>query len=226
MTIDQAFNATVEYYDDWIKKALPNYGDIFGTAIDLIPFDAIAQIDVLDLGSGTGLFSKHVLDKYPHANFVLYDVADKMLRVAQERFRLQHLQFKYVVGNYRTLKAAQEFDLVISSLSIHHLMDGEKIELFRTIHQLLRKTGVFINIDQVRGETTYLRDLYWSHWLTQVKRVEPSEERIRESINRRTTYDRDALLVDQLQWLKEAGFVNVDCVYKNYFVGVFFACKM
>jgi tRNA (cmo5U34)-methyltransferase len=149
-----------------------------------------------------------------------------MLRVAQERFRLQHLQFKYVVGNYRTLKAAQEFDLVISSLSIHHLMDGEKIELFRTIHQLLRKTGVFINIDQVRGETTYLRDLYWSHWLTQVKRVEPSEERIRESINRRTTYDRDALLVDQLQWLKEAGFVNVDCVYKNYFVGVFFACKM
>ena len=40
MTIDQAFNASVEYYDDWIKKALPNYGDIFGTATDLIPFNS------------------------------------------------------------------------------------------------------------------------------------------------------------------------------------------
>ncbi len=96
MTIDQAFNASVEYYDDWMKKALPNYGDIFGTATDLIPFDTTARIDVLDLGAGTGLFSKHVLDKYPQANFVLYDVADKMLGVAQERFRQRHLQFKWV----------------------------------------------------------------------------------------------------------------------------------
>jgi len=225
MTIDQAFNASVEYYDDWMKKALPNYGDIFGTATDLIPFDTAAQIDVLDLGAGTGLFSKHVLDKYPQANFVLYDVADKMLGVAQERFRQQHLQFKYIVGDYRTLQVAQEFDLVISSLSIHHLTDDEKIKLFRSVHKLLRKVGVFINIDQVLGETAYLRDLYWGRWLSQVKRVEASEARIQESINRRTTYDRDALLVDQLQWLKEAGFVNVDCIYKNYFVGVFFACK-
>ena len=85
---------------------------------------------------------------------------------------------------------------------------------------------MFINIDQIRGETAYLRDLYWGHWLAQVKRVESSKERINASIERRRTYDRDALLLDQLQWLKDAGFANVDCVYKNYFVGVFIACKM
>ena len=114
---------------------------------------------------------------------------------------------------------------MISSLSIHHLTDDEKIKLFHSVYQLLRKNGVFINIDQVRGETAYLRNLYWDHWLTQVKRVEPSAARIQDSISRRTAYDRDASLGDQLQWLKEAGFVNVDCVYKNYFVGVFFAGK-
>lgn len=225
MAIDQAFNASVEYYDDWMKKALPNYTDLFGTAIEVIPFDPTAQIDVLDLGAGTGLFSKHVLDKYPQANFVLYDVADKMLEMAQERFRRHQRQFKYVVADYRALQVSQEFDLVISSLSIHHLTDDEKIKLFHSVYQLLRKNGVFINIDQVRGETAYLRDLYWDHWLTQVKRVEPSAARIQDSISRRTAYDRDASLGDQLQWLKEAGFVNVDCVYKNYFVGVFFAGK-
>ena len=226
MTIDQAFNASVEYYDDWIKKALPNYGDIFGTATDLIPFNTTAQIDVLDLGAGTGLFSKHVLDKYPKANFVLYDLADKMMEIARERFFKQHLQFKYIIGDYRALQVTQEFDLAISSLSIHHLKDNEKSLLFRSVYKVLRKGGVFINIDQVRGETAYLRDLYRDHWLAQVKRLGASDEHIRESIDRRKTYDQDALLADQIQWLKEAGFVNVDCVYKNYFMGVFFACKI
>jgi tRNA (cmo5U34)-methyltransferase len=225
MTVDQAFNAAIDYYDDWMKKALPNYNDLFGSAQMLIPFDLERPIEVLDLGAGTGQFSKHVLEKYPHAMFVLYDLADKMLEVAKDRFQSTLSQFEFVVGDYRTLQVSHDFDLVISSLSIHHLADGEKQALFRSIYGVLRKPGLFINIDQVRGETAYLRDVYWKFWLNQVRQREPSEKRIQESIDRRVTYDQDALMVDQLRWLMEAGFVNVDCVYKNFFVGVFLAMK-
>ena len=225
MTIEQAFNASIEYYDDWMRKALPNYDDIFGTAKDLLTFAPETQIDVLDLGAGTGLFSKHVMEKHPKARFVLYDLADRMLEMARNRFRQRLDQFEFVVGDYRALQLSRQFDLVISSLSIHHLADDDKQTLFHTIYDVLRKPGLFINIDQIRGETTYLQDMYWKHWLEQVRRVEPSEERIQASIERRTTYDRDTLLSEQLQWLKDAGFANVDCVYKNYFVGVFLAMK-
>jgi len=225
MTVDQAFNASVDYYDDWMKKALPNYDDLFGSAQKLIPFAPDLPIDVLDLGAGTGLFSKHILAKYPHAKFVLYDLADKMLEVAKDRFQACLSQFEFVIGDYRTLRAAHDFDVVISSLSIHHLTDDEKQTLFRTIYGVLRKPGLFINIDQIRGETAYLREVYWNYWLTQVRQRESSETRIQESIDRRVGYDRDALLADQLRWLKGAGFANVDCVYKNFFVGVFLAMK-
>ncbi len=225
MTIDQAFNASIDYYDDWMKKALPNYEDIYKTAQELIPFAPTAPIDVLDLGAGTGLFSKHVWEKYPQARFLLYDLADKMLDVAKERFSSSPQQFEFVIGDYRTLQVPHQFDLVVSSLSIHHLTDDEKRKLFRDIYSVLREPGVFINIDQIRGATTYLQDLYWNRWLEQVRQREPSEKRIQESIDRRVTYDRDALLEDQLRWLTEASFVNVDCVYKNYFIGVFLAMK-
>lgn len=226
MTIDQAFNASIDYYDEWMRKALPNYADIFHTAQELVPFPPEQAIDLLDLGAGTGLFSKHILEKYPSARFLLYDLADKMLGVAKERFHDRPRQFEFKVGDYRTLEVAREFDLVVSSLSIHHLADIEKRDLFRTIHGILRASGVFLNVDQIRGGTDYLRDLYWTHWLAQVRRSEPSEKRIRESIDRRTAYDHDALMGDQLRWLSEAGFVNVDCVYKNFFVGVFLAMKV
>ena len=223
MTIEQAFNTSINYYDDWMKKALPNYEDIFKTALELIHFAPTDPIDVLDLGAGTGLFSKHVFEKYPNAKFLLYDLADKMIEVAKDRFRSYPQQFEFFIGDYRTLQIEHKYDLAISSLSIHHLDDNDKHKLFRSVFDILRSPGVFINIDQIRGETSFLQDLYWNHWLVQVKRAEPSEERIQESISRRTKYDRDSLLKDQLQWLTEAGFVNVDCVYKNFFVGVFFA---
>jgi tRNA (cmo5U34)-methyltransferase len=225
MPIDLAFDASVEYYDDWTMKALPNYTDLFRTAQELVPFPPAQAIEVLDLGAGTGLFSLHILEKYPNARFLLYDVAGKMLDGARQRFRAFPRQFEYRVGDYRKLETTHAYDLVISSLSIHHLADEEKQALFRSVHGVLRAPGVFINVDQVRGGTDYLRDLYWTHWLARVRRSETSEQRIRESIERRTAYDRDALLEDQLRWLSEAGFSNVDCVYKNYFVGAFLAMK-
>jgi len=36
--------------------------------------------------------------------------------------------------------------------------------------------------------------------------------------------DRDSALLDQLDWMKMAGFF-ADCVYKNYFGGIFLALK-
>jgi tRNA (cmo5U34)-methyltransferase len=225
MTIDQAFNATTATYDDWMQRALLGYADLFETAVHIIPFPADRPIRVLDLGAGTGLFSQHVLDAYPRAEFVLVDVADKMLEAARERFRNQAGQFRFEISDYRELNRRQEYDLVISSLSIHHLMDTEKHSLFQSIFNVLQATGVFINVDQIRGETETLRRLYWNRWMSHVRQSGATEEQIQSSISRRTKYDKDALLTDQITWLKEAGFTTVDCVYKNYFLGVFLAIK-
>ena len=59
-TIAQAFDASVDYYDDWMRVALPSYDGIFAAALEQIPFEKDASIRVLDLGAGTGLFSWHV----------------------------------------------------------------------------------------------------------------------------------------------------------------------
>jgi tRNA (cmo5U34)-methyltransferase len=225
MPIAQAFNASVAYYDEWIKKALPGYDDIFSAALALMPFDRETPLRILDLGAGTGLFSAHVLQKFPRAHFTLYDVADQMLAGARARFQAYPEQFEYILGDYRTLTVTSEFDLVISSLSIHHLSDLEKRALFNALPARLRPAGRLVNVDQIRAETPYLRELYWARWLSQVTQSGASAEQIRESRERRLAYDQEASLADQLRWLQEAGFTDVDCVYKNFFVGVFLGIK-
>jgi tRNA (cmo5U34)-methyltransferase len=225
MPIAQAFNASVAYYDEWIRKALPGYDDIFSAALALMPFDPHTPLRVLDLGAGTGLFSQHVLQKFPRAHFTLYDIADQMLAGARDRFQAYPEQFEYILGDYRTLTVTPGFDLVISSLSIHHLSDPEKRTLFNALPALLQPAGRFVNIDQIRAETPYLRELYWTRWLSQVTQSGASAEQIRESRDRRLAYDQEASLAEQLRWFQEAGFSEVDCIYKNFFVGVFLGIK-
>jgi tRNA (cmo5U34)-methyltransferase len=225
MSVGQEFDRSAESYDSWMRLALPSYNEIFLTALEIMPFEVDKATEVLDLGAGTGLFSWHVFGKYPQARFVLCDLAPRMLEVAEGRFKGHEDQFEYIVGDYREYKSARRFDLVISSLSIHHLTDEEKRKLFGEVYRVLRDGGVFVNIDQIKGPTPDLVDLYWENWLGKVRAAEAPEEQIQASIQRRTKYDHDASLVDQLNWLSEAGFVNVDCVYKNFFIGVFYASK-
>jgi tRNA (cmo5U34)-methyltransferase len=225
VAIDRAFNETIEYYDSWIRKAVPGYADLFTTATELIPFTSDEPVDVLDLGAGTGFFASQVLEKYPMGRFVLWDVAGRMLDVARQRFRDRREQFRYVVDDYRNLQDAGSFDLIVSSLSIHHLEDDEKRELFRRIYDILRDRGVFINIDLVRGPTPVLEDFYCKNWFEKMRRAGASEEEIRAGIKRRLAFDKDALLDDQLLWLREAGFTDVDCVYRNFKMGLFLGVK-
>ena len=225
MAIDQAFNETVDYYDRWIRQAVPGYDDLFAAAMELIPFAPDAAIEVLDLGSGTGLFAWQVLEKCPLANFVLWDVAGKMLDVARERFRDYPEQFRYVVDDYRKLGKAATFDMVISSLSIHHLEDNDKRKLFRCICEVLRNEGIFINIDLIRGTTPFLEEFYWNNWLEKIRRAGAPEDEIQAGIKRRQAFDRDATLEDQLGWMREAGFTDVDCAYRNFKMGVFLGIK-
>lgn len=225
MTVGQEFDRSAESYDSWMRLALPSFDEIFSTALEIMPFEVDEAIEVLDLGAGTGLFSWHVFEKYPQARFVLCDLAPKMLEVAKERFKGHEDQFEYIVGDYRDYQSARRYDLVISSLSIHHLRDEEKAKLFGEVYRFLRDGGIFVNTDQVKGPTPDLVDLYWENWLGKVRSSGATEEQIQASIQRRGRYDKDASLIDQLNWLWEAGFVNVDCVYKNFFIGVFYASK-
>jgi tRNA (cmo5U34)-methyltransferase len=225
MDIGQSFDETVAYYDQWIQKAIPGYKDLFSVALQVIPFPSQAPISVLDLGAGTGLFSQYMLSRCPQASFVLMDLAVELLEIARRRFKEHSSQFRYVTGDYRQISGEGQYDLVISSMSIHHLADEDKQRLFAQVYQLLRKPGVFVNVDQIRGETPDLQRLYWEQWLAHVRRSGGTEAEIESSVNRRKKYDKDALLADQLNWFKTAGFTNVDCVYKYYFTGVFLAMK-
>ena len=222
-SVEQAFSEAAPDYDAWVKQALPAYDELFSVAVECIPFASDRLLEIADLGAGSGLFSRHVLPAYPQAAFTLVDASRDMLDLARKRFEQKTASFTFVEQRLEDFAEPERFDVVISSLAIHHLEDADKRTLFKRIFTALRPGGAFINVDQIKGNPPFDR-LYWETWLTRVRAAGASEDTIQTSIKRRREFDRDASLSDQLKWLQEAGFA-VDCIYKHYFVAVLLALK-
>lgn len=226
MNIKEGFDKGAKDYDSARMQLVPCFDEFYGTALDVvISFQEKENIKVLDLGAGTGLFSFLVSQRYPNAKFVLCDLSNVMLEEAKSRFSDSNAKVEYVTKDYSVEPIDGKFDLIISALSIHHLTDLEKEALFNKVFLSLNNNGLFINADQVLGKTTLIENAYRNEWLKQVKEKGVTDSSLAQALERMKE-DKMSTLSQQLTWLKDANFTEVNCWYKSYSFVVYSGSKV
>jgi tRNA (cmo5U34)-methyltransferase len=220
--IKRKFDAVSRKYDEQRRKLIPCFDDFYGVSVSVASVDTKTP-NILDVGAGTGLLSAFLMERYPEASFTLIDISEQMLDMAKERFR-GNSNVKYIAADYSKYDFAEKYDLVVSALSIHHLEDEEKKELYKKSFSILKEKGIFINADQVHGETPFIENLNKTTWRQYVENSGLPEEEIMAGYER-TKLDKDTKVDQQLDWLKEAGFCDVSCIYKYYQFAVMFGRK-
>jgi len=158
--------------------------------------------------------SAFLLEKFPDARLTLMDISENMLDMARERFATRP-GTEYRVCDYSGIDLGGPYDLICSALSIHHLAPEDKRRLFERIHAALVPGGMFVNADQADGETLYFRQRNLEYWNGFLRNGPMTEAQHAEILKRRDTLDRNDKLSDQLAWPREAGFADVDVVYRN-----------
>lgn len=152
----------------------------------------------IDLGTGDGRLLALVRSRHPDAEALGLDSSPPMLERARERFdgasgvELREHDLREPLGESQSAAA------VVSGLAIHHLEDPRKRELFGEVHSLLAPGGVFANLDLVRPASPRLHERF----RREIGRVEDDPG------------DRLAGLEEQMAWLREAGFGEVECHFK------------
>ncbi len=217
--IKRAFDATASRYDVQRKWIIPEMDDYYSAAVWAAECKN-PQPAILDIGAGTGLFSALMLQKFPGAKLTLVDLSEAMLGIARERFAGRK-DVRYITGDYSTVDFAGPCDLICSALSIHHLERDDKHRLYRKCYDALRPGGMFVNVDQVLGETPAINQRYMAYWDDFLVPCPLSPEDKKQMLYRRDTFDKNEKLSVQLAWLKECGFHDIDVVYKNRLFVVF-----
>jgi len=156
------FDKGAKSYDRQRNYVIPNMDQIYIIMVDLASCD-VPGPKILDLGAGTGLLSEKLLKKYSRGSFTLIDLSNEMLNIAKERFK-GNSNFKYIQGDYLNTDFKDSFDIIMSSLSIHHLNDDSKKNIYFKIYQILNKGGIFLNADQVLAPSSENEYIYQRNW--------------------------------------------------------------
>lgn len=216
--VSEHFEQEAFIYDKLILRLIPNYEEQHDVIAKLIPFERTKQLNVLDLGCGTGVLSYLVLKEFPNAQVTAFDLAENMLEVCKTNLGIYRDRLELRMGNFGTDEIGQGYDLVLSGLSTHHLDNPGKIKLYRRIYQGLSPGGIFMNREIVLGATPNLTEYYHQLWRQFIRSNGEDDEKW---FKKYLEEDIPASVENQLEWLIDAGFVDVGCHWRYLNFAIF-----
>ncbi|RBI60949.1 class I SAM-dependent methyltransferase [halophilic archaeon] len=210
-------------YDPGIEAIVPRYDELHDAILNAPPQERSAPVRVLELGAGTGELTAKLLTRFPESTVLAVDHSENMLTEAERKLETFGDRFEIARGafpdDYPTERA--EYDLVVSSLAVHHLDGEDKRALFDAVYDALVPGGWFVNGDVVRFDADHLETLADTMIQNWVRSKGWEEEEFMERWEASDDYDDPDTLTDQLVWLREAGFESVTPVWQYYNFAVF-----
>jgi SAM-dependent methyltransferase len=180
-----------------LADQVPHRAEGEGVLSEQVPRDARR---VLDLGTGDGRLLAMLQADRPDVLGVGLDFSELMLEAARRRFAGDERVELVTHDLTEPLPALGRFDVVVSSMAIHHLEHERKRSLYGEVFDLLEPGGVVANFEHVASATHRLHLAFFAAIDEPLEHEDPS--------------DRLLDVETQLGWLREHGFDDVDCYWK------------
>ena len=219
--IKHHFENEAREFDRIILTIIPYYSRMIRSLVGAIPFERSTPLRAIDLGCGTGTVAATILESFPNARITCMDLAENMIACARERLH-QYRDVEYIVADFSDFAFSARYDAVVSSLALHHLQsDQDKVVFYRRIFQSLKPGGVFYNADAVLASNESLEILNRNEWRAFMAQNISQEEIEGKWFPKAKEEDHPSKLMDQLKWLTEIGFVEVDVIWKYFGFAVY-----
>ena len=138
------FNSRKNEYDEHQTTVVDTNNVVYPFTATCLP--TAENVEVLDLGCGTGLELEHYFKINPTAKITGVDLAEGMLEVLKSKFPDKKINL--IVGSYFEVPLGEnKYDAVVSVESLHHFTKQEKQELYAKVFKALKANGYFLLTD-------------------------------------------------------------------------------
>ncbi len=181
----------------------------------------------LDIGAGDGVMSELVRSVAPGAEAVLVDFSEPMLARAGRRLGTEGwsaVRADLSTPAWRDALLGRSYGAAVSSYAIHHLTAERKRALFAEVFALLEPGAMFVNLDVVLIGGP-LAGLFDEQLLANAAAGENGAGHEGHEPFDDHSEDRPDPAENQLEWLREAGFADVELQFKWAEGAIFGAVK-
>lgn len=211
------FDADAKAYDDRIIKHVNGYLDMHQSLFNFIPFKKDDSFTILDLGIGSGKLSAQILEAFPNSKLIGIDFSDKMLEMSKFRLRKHENRFELINSDFEKSLPKIKFGIVIMVLALHHLEDPGKEKLIKKLYSQISSPGALLIGDLTKSVSQKTTDKYMNLWRQNLRNNGYSEEHIENTYKEKyLKEDIPTTLENHLKWLREAGFDQVEVLWKRY----------
>ena len=145
-----------------IRKSFSRYApyyDSYCAIQDLCARELISRIknngfcNILDIGCGTGNYTRLLKEKFPYARITAIDISDRMTQIARDKLKGSDIAF--IANDAEAVRFKERFDLISSNAAFQWLGDLEKT---LTHYRDLLKDGGIISFSIFGPQTFYELD--------------------------------------------------------------------
>jgi len=180
------------------RDLIPHRPEGYAAMLEVVP-ERVER--VLDLGTGDGNILALVLAERPGAVGVGLDFQPEMLDRARARFAgSSGVEIRAHDLDEPLPDDLRDFDLVVSSFAIHHLVPERQRALYGEVFERLRPGGVFANVEHVASRSARRHEEFLYALGSSPERDDPSNKLVPVG--------------DHLSWLDGFGYADAECLWK------------
>jgi cyclopropane fatty-acyl-phospholipid synthase-like methyltransferase len=140
----------------------------------LLPEASVTEFNILELGTGTGVLTELLIERYPQASIFTVEGAERMLEQTKTKtsFQKNKNRIELIHADYSTplwlagLKSP--FNLIVTFDSLHHLSHPRKKELYRELYDLITQGGDFLISDHIISRGLFFEDSQYNLWIQEI----------------------------------------------------------
>lgn len=137
-----SFHFLTPFYDPFMRIFCRRVFKKIAEIIDPKPHQHI-----LDLGCGPGNLILEFKAKQPQVKITGLDIDPKILQIADQKLKKAQIEAKLIEASGTEIPDGKQYDIVVSTLMIHHLQSMDKKKMVGEAYRVLKTGGKFYLYD-------------------------------------------------------------------------------